>query len=387
MASEQVLNLFLDFEPLREFARQVALGARQYCLENPRFAVRMRTAPDEISAEAETVDGVIGLLPETYNGNIDRFRGRPVVNVSARSEVIHCPTITLDGISIGEMAADHLMTQGYRTFACHMDSNTFYSRQRCQGFADSLQLSHHDCAIFDTAKLGDEDTKSRRKKTIGWLKQLAKPAGLFTHNDLQATQLINLCQDAQINVPDEIGIIGVDNDAFLAHMVSPPLSSVDPGTFLVGYQAAATLARMLSGEQVPNTRVYVPARQVISRGSTDAEHLVDDRLKAALEYIREHGTKLITVDKVLSEVPASRRSLERLFRANLGRSPAEEIGRIRINHAKWLLAATGRPLGHVADECGYSTYQNFATAFRRETGLSASDYRNRFRGREAVTTS
>src|SRR5208282_3114873 len=100
-------------------------------------------------------------------------------------------------------------------------------------------------------------------------------------------------------------------------------SSVDPGTFLVGYKAAATLARMLEGEHVAATPVFVPAKDVVGRASTDAKHLVDDRLKVALEYIREHGTKLLTVDQVLDEVPASRRSLERLFRNSLGRSPAE----------------------------------------------------------------
>jgi LacI family transcriptional regulator len=137
------------------------------------------------------------------------------------------------------------------------------------------------------------------------------------------------------------------------------------------------LAGILGGADPPRHPAFLPPKGVIVRESTEPSNLIDDRLSAALRFIRQHLTEEIGVDKLLEVVPASRRSLERLFRSHLGRSPAEEIRRARINHVKWLLLNRNLSLSDIADRCGFSSFRSFASAFRRDVGMSATAYRTR----------
>ena len=290
-------------------------------------------------------------------------------------------TVTIDNIAVGRLAADHLLAQGYPHFACHIESRAYFSRRRAEGFRQRLEESDHTCAIFDTAPDGEHggDPSALRDATAQWLENLPKPLGLYTHNDNCAAALIEICQDVHLAVPEQIGIIGTDDEQLLLMTLSPTLSSIDPAPDVIGYRAAELLLDIIDGASPPAQPILIPPRGAVQRQSTVPVFLDDEILAMAVGFIRKHATDPITVDDVIDAIPFSRRSLERRFRQRLGRSPAEEIRRVQIDRAKWLLLESSQKRSAIARAVGYNSFRNFATAFRREVGMTPTKYFQTFR--------
>jgi LacI family transcriptional regulator len=381
MPRREHLNLMLDFAPLSEFQRQVVLGVSQFCHERGDCRCRTATTESNMMEDADVIDGVIAIIERPDPKHRATRFGKPIVNVSTILFPVPFPTIAIDNQYLGRLAAEHLLTQGYRSFAYHMESRVYFSVQRGKGFQEAIHSARHRCALFDTGAHADASPAQLHAQTLRWLSDLPKPLGLFTHNDMRATVLVDLCHNAGMSVPNEIGVIGVDNDPLMTQLCQPNLSSIDTGAQLIGYRAAERLVDLIRGRKPGIEPVFLPAKGVVVRESTEPSRLRDERLAAALRYIRNHADQPVSVDDLLQRVPTSRRSLERLFRIHLDRSPAEEIRRVRINRIKWLLVESDRPLTEIALQSGFSSFRNFATAFRRDVGISASAYRKNFRAK------
>ncbi|HEX8323001.1 MAG TPA: substrate-binding domain-containing protein [Tepidisphaeraceae bacterium] len=375
MTGPRHFNLLVDFSPTQQHQRQIILGVSQFCRQYPRFRYRTSASVTLFLKDAHSVDGVIALLE---NDDAAARYGRPVVNVSSSHLPLPVPTVATDGRLIGKLAAEHLLRQGYQSFGCCMDTRFAFSCERLAGFSETVRAAGRPVDAFDTKSLTEAD-RVGHVRLAEWLRNQVKPFGLFSHNDLQAVALIDACREMRLNVPNDVGIVGVDNDELLAELARPGLTSVDPGTPLIGYRAAEVLARMIQGESVPNGVIYLPPRDVVVRESSQSLSLIDERLKAALQFIRQNAARSIGVSDVIDHVPMSRRSFERLFSTALGISPAEEIRRVRINRAKRLIVEGELRLSAVAGACGYGAFRNFATAFRREVGVSPDEYRRTFR--------
>jgi LacI family transcriptional regulator len=379
MADRKHINLLLDFAPLSEFQRQIAIGATRYCHEHPGFRCRTASTEAIMMEDSEVIDGVIAIVDRPDPKHPSTRHSTPVVNVSTIAFPVPFPTVAIDNSALGRLAAEHLIVQGYRFFAYHMESRVYFSKERGLGFGEAIREAGSEFHIFDTGLHTSAAPRELHALTVNWLRQLPKPLGLFTHNDQRAAALMDLCRDAGLKVPEEVGIVGVDNDPLLAQLCRPSLTSVDPGASTVGFRAAEMLAQLLSGQVLDDRPILLPPKAVSVRESTQPLHLLADRLASVLRYIQEHWAEPFGVSDLLEAVPASRRSLERLFQTHLGRSPAEEIRRVQINHVKWLLMEGRASLSEIATRAGFSSFSNFATAFRREVGMTASAYRKRFR--------
>ena len=194
--------------------------------------------------------------------------------------------------------------------------------------------------------------------------------------DIRARHVLDACRRAGLAVPDEVAVVGVDNDTFLGDLTDPPLSSVAPDTRRTGYEAAALLDRLMSGrERQRGQAIFVEPLGVVTRRSTDVLALGDADVSAAVRFIREHACDGIAVKDVLEQVPLSRRVLEGRFRKLLGRTPHDEIARIRLERVRQLLRETRLPLSDIAARSGFRTAEYLATAFRREFGTSPDAYR------------
>jgi len=215
---------------------------------------------------------------------------------------------------------------------------------------------------------------------LSWLKELEKPVGIMACYDVRALHVLEICQELGLVVPEEVGVIGVDNDEVLCELSNPPLSSVEQGSRGMGYQAAALLDRMMEGEKVPPLKSLVQPEGVVTRRSSDTWAIEDGEVVEAMRYIREHACEGIGVPDVLEAIQISRSTLDARFKAVIGRTIHAEIQRLQIERAKQLVATTDLPLKEVAQEAGFKYVQHFTTLFHQHTGQTPTQYRKHARG-------
>jgi LacI family transcriptional regulator len=208
-----------------------------------------------------------------------------------------------------------------------------------------------------------------------WLKQLPKPVGLMGCYDIRAREVLDACMLAGLAVPDEVAVIGVDNDDLICELAEPRLSSVIPNAHRTGYEAAALLERMLAGERVPPGAYLIPPVGIVTRHSTDMLAVDDPHVAAALRFIRERACDGINVEDVVAAVPLSRRVLETRFKQLTSRTPHAEIQRVQIDRVKQLLTETELTLEAAAHRCGFRHSEYMSVVFKRITGMTPGRFR------------
>jgi LacI family transcriptional regulator len=301
----------------------------------------------------------------------------PVVDVSAERFSSEFSRVSIDNGAVARLAAEHLEAKGFSDFAYCGDRRFLWSRQRGVEFRRCLAEKGRRCVDFGepagTAKPGSD---AEIRAIARWLKGLPKPVGVFACYDGRALQVLEACQLLGLHVPDQVAVLGVDNDELVCELANPPLSSVQPNARRSGYEAAALLARLMGGEKkaVAPTHQVQPVR-VVERQSTDVVAVADVKVAAALKFIRLHACEGMDVGDVLRAVPMSRTRLEQKFKALLGHSPHRQLVQQRIARAKHLLAESKIAISEVAEQAGFDNASYLSVAFRRETGLSPFAYR------------
>jgi LacI family transcriptional regulator len=310
--------------------------------------------------------------------------GVPVINVSAvQLPDNKFPRVTSDYAAVAEMALDHFLNQGLQQFAYVGPTESSYNKQHRDAFATLCHRSGHTCQIRPTHRrhTGRHGPEHRRADTIEWLHQLLKPIGILTWSTDEGRELLDACHLAGISVPHDVAVLSGDYDDLLCQAASPKLSGlVVPGK-QIGHIAAQMLDQQMRGQTLATTEVQLPPVAIVEQPSTDTLAVADADLVEALKYIRAHACDPIQVDDVLEVVATSRRSLERKFADLLGRTPTDEIRRIRLGRARSLLATTDMSISAIADKCGYGTYNYLTRIFRSEYGMSPRTYRQQIQGR------
>ena len=217
-----------------------------------------------------------------------------------------------------------------------------------------------------------------QKELTGWLRRLRTPVGILASSDHRAAMIYEACITLKLRIPEDVAIIGVDNDPVACEFCQPPLSSVSRNDVRVGYEAAALLDLLIRGGAPPKRPILVPPDAVVPRRSTETWAIEDVQVAAAVKFIHEHLTENFGVERLLKESALSRRRLEHRFRETLGRSPYVFINELRVAQARRLLAAPeGRDLADIAAECGFGGLSQFSRMFKQVTGTSPSGFRNR----------
>ena len=214
-----------------------------------------------------------------------------------------------------------------------------------------------------------------------WVKRLPKPLGVMAGNDIRGIQMLDACRRAGVAVPEEVAVVGVDNEELVCLLAYPPLSSVIPDAFRIGYEAAALLNQMMKGQRATEMLRSIPPLSVATRQSSDVTAIANPSVANAMRFIREHACAGISVDDVIEHLSVSRSALQRLFRNELGRTILDEITMTRTQRVKRLLIETDLSLADIADRAGFSYVEYLSTSFRRQTGQSPSAYRRKFRDR------
>lgn len=283
--------------------------------------------------------------------------------------------VASDSHGAAVVAAEHLLERRFPHYAFVGDGRV-WSRRRQAGFCQCVQAAGFTPAVYTPAR-GPGRAWDREQKVLAqWLQRLPKPVGLMACNDDRGRQVLEACRAAGIAVPEEIAVIGVDNDELLCELSDPPLSSVALNAEGGGYQAAELLARMMQGNPPAHpARLVVEPLRVITRRSTDITALDDADVAAALRFVQLHAGRPLRIEDIVDHVQISRRALEIRFHKALGRTIHDEIQRARLERAKRLLQETALPVPKVAEAAGYASPSYLIQVFRQHVGLTPAKYR------------
>lgn len=326
-------------------------------------------------------DGVIARLSTPQTAEALLRTGVPIVNVSSialAGKAAAIPRVASDVAAGGGLAARHFLDRGFKHFGYVGLQKLSYVREHRESFTALLEEKGCACHVL---ALGDRPEVAEIPAVlVEWLEKLPKPVGVLTWNNSQGRAVIHACRIAGLLVPEDVAVLSGNDDPLLCECCLPPLSAIAVATEQIGETAAELLGRLMQGKTLPPTPILVPPIGINARQSTDALLIQNPLLLQALGYIREHATEPIQVEDILEAVPIARRSLERFFQESLGRSPAEEIRRVRLERAKQLLATTDMPIPKVAKASGFGTGEYLATLMRRTLGMTPLKYRAAARG-------
>lgn len=295
--------------------------------------------------------------------------------LSGLSEV--CP----DSQKAGYMAAQYLLDRGFRHLAfVGAWGEPPWSTRREAGFAQRLAEAGLPVHAFPLPSAPQNRRWGREQAILGaWLHEFPKPLGVLACDDDRGRQVLEACRAAGLQVPEDVAVLGVDNDELLCELSDPPLSSVSLNVEQAGYEAAALLDGLMAGRICEPQRILVEPTHVVTRRSTDVLAMDDRQVARALRFIQDNTVRPIGVADVVRHVGCSRRTLELRFQQILGRSVNREIQQARLERAKRLLAETDLPVARVAVASGFSSVNYLIRLFHQRIGLAPAAYRERLR--------
>lgn len=372
----------LLIEMSNAYARGLLRGIVQFVREQqPPWSVQLveqgRGDPPPAWLSSWKGDGIIARIENHCIARAVTMTGLPAVDVSAARTVPNIPWVETDDHEIARLAFQHFHERGFRNYAYCGDSQFNWSTWRRDHFFEVLETAGLIPFVHDVSHSGKTETGDRRQQRLAkWLKDLPKPAGILVCYDILARELLDVCRVTGVAVPEEVAIMGVDDDELLCNLSSPPLTSVQLDTHQTGYRAASLLADLMSGRTVSEDAHLVKPLGIATRQSTDILAIGDSDVATAVRYIRENACDGINVSDVLKHVPCTRRVLEQRFNKILGRSPHDEIIRVKIDRVKQLLLETDLPISVVADRSGFEHVEYLSVVFKRETGQTPAKFRN-----------
>lgn len=328
-----------------------------------------------------SADGVIARDTEPVREVMRR--GLPVVVFGHRHEAVPgVANVITDSAAIGRMGAGHLLERGFREFAYCGLPGAPWSESRGESFRASVEGASFRVHEFGSrGQRGEGQGGAEQRRMARWLEGLPKPVGVMACNDDVGERVIEACKLAGLRVPDEVAVLGADNDELVCELSDPPLSSVAIGFERAGYESARVLHRMMAGRLAGGHRIVVRASGVVPRQSTDVLAMDDEQLVKGLRFIRQGGASAMRVDEVARASGLSRRVLEKRFRMRLGRSVLAEIRRVRVERIARMLAETNLTVSQIALELGFEGVEHVARYFRRERGMTPLEFRRKCGGR------
>jgi LacI family transcriptional regulator len=374
----KIPRVILLIESSRAAGRALLCGIAQYAHHHGPWSFYWETrgleakSPGLLSAEA---DGVI--MRDTEAVEAVRAWGLPMVVVAHRhAEVPGAVNVITDSETIGRMGAEHLAACGMRQFAFCGYTDCSWSDIRRDAFVKWLKTAEFPAETLSVrAEVTGAPWGNQRQAIASWLRSLRRPLGLMACNDDLGHEVIAACKLAGFDVPDDVAVVGADNDEVVCGLADPPLSSVAINFERAGYEAAEALTRLMGEGRQPNMRIQVRATHVVPRRSTDTLAVDDPSLAKALRFIRDRAHGGVSVGEVAQASGVSRRALEKRFRGLLGRSVLHEIRRLRADQIARLLVETDLPVAEIANRLGFADVQHVARYFRAAKQVSPLAYR------------
>lgn len=382
-SSERRLRVLLVFDLHWDDSKEMLMGVSRFSDGDWEVTIDVDGAALEDPAwiTGNKWDGVITRHASALLCRLCEERGIPLVDLDDQPSPAGLAKVCHDNRAVGHLGAEHFLERGFRFFAfCGIEQS--WSETRHAGFQEALQLAGKDCVLYETAYDDfDPDWDDQQQRAIAdWLLELPKPLAVMACNDLRALQVTQACRKVGLCVPNEVAVLGVNNDQLRCGFGTPPLSSVATDLQMLGYRGAELLGRLVGeGSMGRGEFILIEPQFVVTRRSTDAFSVGNRLVRAALQIIWEKATTGISASDVANELGLSRYSLERRFKQFVGRSPHDEIRSVRISKIKRLLVDTDLPLKCIAEMVGIPHTEYLNVVFQRDVGMSPGKYRSMHR--------
>jgi LacI family transcriptional regulator len=364
-----------------EYGRGIIEGVWQYAQEHGPWLLEMQPGEPDESTEVPrgwTGDGMIAAVQTRRLAAKLRVLGLPVVNVSgSRREGIDFPRVTSDAKAVVRMAVAHMHEKRIRNIVFCGEPERPFLDFWTEAFRSVMVEAGGEAVIYQpSARLGEKaGMAARQNDRQRWIEALPKPVGIIGWATGICRHLAMACTELGVLVPEEVAILSLETEDLLGRVVHPPISGVDIPVRRIGYEAAAQLDRLLHGKAADPHEIQLSPLGVTTRQSTDLVACADPQVQQVLRFIRDHAHEGIDVRSVLKAVPMARRSLERRFHDLIGRSPADEIRRVKINKVRHLLDTTHMSIPDIAEACGFKYVEHMIPVFKKHHGNTPSRYR------------
>jgi len=373
--------LLLDHS--RSFGRGLLRGVAKYSrLHGPWTIFResqfySHVYKKSISIDTINADGAIVNISYLKKNN---FKGKiPLVVAEVDEPIPGYSNIICSNVQAGKMGATYLLEQGFKMFGFCGFTDMFWSNERCEGFAEILIEAGIEPYIYQPPKSSAARSGDREVPYIAeWLKSLPLPIAILACNDDRAQQISESCKIINRRVPEDIVLMGIDNDELVCELSDPPLTSIKINSEKAGYEAAEQLDLLMSDKKSSVKDLVAHPTQIVARQSTDVLQIDNTEVRKALQFIRSHSKQALRVDDVVEITYISRRILEQHFRNVLGRSIYDEIRRVRCEHISKLLLETNLSITRIAMMTDFLGVENIARFFRKEKGMSLQAYRKKY---------
>ena len=338
--------------------------------------------PDRVKALPASLqsglDGIVAFAPNAAEIDAEIPAGFPTVILPVDEKIQGRCCIVEETGAVGRMAAEHFLQRGFKRFAfCGFD-HMYWSRVREEGFVQHLAGAGSSVDVYNfPIEASRQPWEIERISMTDWLKSLPKPVGLMACNDDMAQQIIEANKLVGARIPDEIAILGVDNDEMICDLNHPPLSSIAMNFEKVGFEASLQLHLQMTGKKPSSLEIFSGPTCIHTRQSTDILAVGDPVVVEALRFIRQNASAMVSVQDVVAGISTSRRLLERRFRQAIGWSVYQEIQRVHIELASRMLAETNWHLPDIALRCGFSNSVHFGVAFKRLTHMTPEQHRRK----------
>ena len=377
--------LLSDFS--EEYNKNILKGITRYAKDHgPCTFCKMPT----YYRETIGIDGILkwakeweadGIIGQFYNDEeVEKFTQAniPVIAQDFKERFTDIPNITGAYKDTGRLGANYFLKKGFKNFAFYGFGNIVWSRERADGFEERIQEAGFNVHYYEHKNTNAIDLWYYKPSALSeWLKSLPKPIALMACDDNQAHHVAEAAKHAGIRIPDEVAVLGVDNDEMVCELSDPPLSSIELDAEKSGYEAARLMEQMIEEKTCYGPDIIVKATQVVTRHSTDVFASKDKYIVSALRYIHGNLDKNLKVDQVLREVPLSRRSLEKRFMLTTGYPVYEYIYNQRIEKFTQKLLETDMTIFEIALDLGLSDSKNIARQFKQVKGVTPMEYRKK----------
>jgi LacI family transcriptional regulator len=306
---------------------------------------------------------------------------KPTVDFSLRRPHLQFARVVENHFHAAELVAEHFLSRGFVNFMFYSDADNWSYEERGLGFVEALKRSNHDCVWLrwhqSTAYRTDrEQWKRKRNWLFSHLKQAPKPLAVFAANDEQAIDILESCENNGIAVPEQVAIVGAENNLLASDAMRIPISSVDTNLETLGYRGAALLGDLMRNRKPPENPIRISPAGLVMRKSSDLLAVNHKGVAKSLRFMWEHAHEAIGIKDLVKVAMMSPRGLQKAFLANIGRTPGQELQRIRIERAKRLLAGSHHKIETLASMCGYQSANSFCVAFKHAAGMSPKQFRD-----------